>query len=146
MATGNGASITWSTSNLPTSIGGSGVSAAFQYGPDRQRKQQTSTYSADGTVGTESTVYVAGLMEIETTPSQTHYKQFLSVPGGTQVIYDLQSSSGAQTTYVTADHLGSGNLILNGAGTAIVMWSADAVLAGDKLVLEPYGSAILALV
>jgi len=43
MATRAGNSITWASYNLPTLINGSGVSAAFLYGPDRQRKQQVST-------------------------------------------------------------------------------------------------------
>jgi RHS repeat-associated protein len=48
------------------------------------------------------------------------------VPGRTRVIYDLQSVSGAQTTYVTADHLGSGNLLINSAGTVQVTESYSA--------------------
>jgi RHS repeat-associated protein len=92
----------------------------FQYGPDRQRKQQTALYAGDGDGGPEVTTYVAGLFEIETTPAQTHYKHFVQVPGGTQIIYDLQSVSGAQVTYVTSDHLGSGNLLLSSAGTKLI--------------------------
>jgi RHS repeat-associated protein len=121
MSTRNGYSISWSTSNLPTTINGpSGVSATFSYGPDRQRKQQTAVYNAEGDSGSETTVYVAGLFEVETTPAQTHYKHFVQVPGGTQIIYDLQSVSGTQVTYVTADHLGSGNLLLNSSGTTLI--------------------------
>ena len=78
--------------NLPTSLSASGVSATFSYGPDRQRKQQTAVYNANGTSGTETTIYIAGLMEKETTPAQTHYKHFVTVPGGTQIIYDLHHS------------------------------------------------------
>ncbi|MEI8296621.1 MAG: RHS repeat-associated core domain-containing protein [Pseudomonadota bacterium] len=126
MSTRAGNSITWSSYNLPTLINGSGVSASFSYGPDRQRKQQVSTYTTDGTVGTETTIYVGGIFEIETTPAQTHYKHFVSLPGGTRVIYDLQSVSGAQTTYITADHLGSGNLLINSAGTVQVNESYSA--------------------
>ncbi|MCX7056278.1 MAG: FG-GAP-like repeat-containing protein [Proteobacteria bacterium] len=126
MSTRAGNSITWSSYNLPTLINGSGVSASFSYGPDRQRKQQVSTYTTDGTVGTETTIYVGGIFEVETTPGQVHYKHYVSLPGGTRVIYDLQSVSGAQTTYVTADHLGSGNLMINSAGTVQVNESYSA--------------------
>ena len=126
MSTRAGNSITWASYNLPTLINGTGVSASFSYGPDRQRKQQVSTYTTDGTVGTETTIYVGGIFEVETTPGQTHYKHFVSVPGGTRVIYDLQSVSGAQTTYVTADHLGSGNLLINSAGTVQINESYSA--------------------
>lgn len=128
MSTRNGYSISWSTANLPTTVNGAGgVSAAFAYGPDRQRKQQTATYAnAEGDNGTETTTYVAGLFEIETTPAQTHYKHFVQVPGGTQIIYDLQSVSGTQVTYVTSDHLGSGNLLLSSAGTTLINESYSA--------------------
>jgi RHS repeat-associated protein len=127
MSTRNGYMISWSSANLPLGVSGAGgVSAAFFYGPDRQRKQQTAVYSSQGTNGTETTIYVAGLMEIETTPAQTHYKHFLTVPGGTQIIYDLQSVSGAQTTYVTADHLGSGNLLLDSTGAILINESFSA--------------------
>ena len=71
-------------------------------------------------------VYVGGLFEYETTAAQTHYKHFIPVPGGSQIIYDLASVSGAVTTYVIADHLGSGSLFLNSAGTKLIQESYSA--------------------
>ena len=84
----------------------SGVYASFYYGPDRERKQQSAKYVADGHSGIETTIYVFGLYEYEITPAQTHNKYFIQAPDGTQIIYDIQSVSGTQTTYITADHLG----------------------------------------
>jgi RHS repeat-associated protein len=127
MANRNGYTVTSSSANLPTNINGpGGVSAAFSYGPDRQRKQQVSVYTTDGDSGTETTIYVNGILEIESTPAQTHYKHIIQVPGGTQIIYDIQSISGTQTTYVTSDHLGSGNLLLNSAGSVEINESYSA--------------------
>jgi RHS repeat-associated protein len=127
MATRNGYSLTWASYNLPTNINGSsGVYSTLYYGPDRQRKEQVANYVADGQNGTETTIYVLGLYEYEITPGQTHDKYFIQVPGGTQIIYDIQSVSGTQTTYVTADHLGSGNLLLNSAGTVEIKESYSA--------------------
>ena len=127
MSTRNGASLTWASYNLPLNINGpGGVFASFSYGPDRQRKQQSAKYVADGQTGTETTVYVFGLYEYETTPAQTHSKYFIQVPGGTQVIYDIQSVNCAQTTYVTADHLGSGNIFLSSAGNVEIKESYSA--------------------
>ncbi len=100
-----------------SSNGASGVYANFSYGADRQRKQQTAKYVTDGQSGIETTIYVFGLYEYETTPAQTHNKYFIQVPGGTQIIYDIQSVNGVQTTYITGDHLGSGNLFLSASGT-----------------------------
>lgn len=126
MSTRNGSLIFWNSANQPTTINSGSVSSAFSYGADRQRKQQTATYTAEGDNGTETTTYVGGLMEIEATPAQVHYKHFVQVPGGTQIIYDLQSMSGTQVTYITADHLGSGNLFLSSAGTAEINESYSA--------------------
>jgi RHS repeat-associated protein len=98
----------------------------FFYGPDRRLLEQLSNYVADGQSGSESTVYVFGLYEYETTPAQNHNKYFIQVPGGTQIVYDIQSISGAQTTYITADHLGSGNIFLNSAGRKLLNESFSA--------------------
>jgi RHS repeat-associated protein len=117
-ATRNGNTLTWASFNLPTVIPASGgVSANFTYGPDHQRKQQTAVYVSDGDSGTETTTYVFGLYEFENTPAQQHNKYFIQVPGSTQIIYDIQSVSGAQTTYITADHLGSAAAFLNSSGS-----------------------------
>jgi RHS repeat-associated protein len=127
MATRNALSMTWASYNLPTAINGSGgVSSTFTYGPDRRVIQQAATYVADGDSGTETNTYVFGLYEYEMTPAQNHNKYFIQVPGGTHIIYDLQSVSGAQTTYITADHLGSGSLFLNSSGTAEITESYSA--------------------
>jgi RHS repeat-associated protein len=121
-------SASWTSANLLASMQfGSTTLASFQYGPDRQRKQQTALYNGSrGDNGTETTIYVGGLLEIETTPAQMHYKHFVQTPSGTRIIYDVQSVSGTQVTYITADHLGSAGLFLNTAGTAILNESYSA--------------------
>jgi RHS repeat-associated protein len=127
MATRNGLNLQWASYNLPTVINGpGGTYADFSYGPDRQRKQQVANYVADGASGLETTVYAFGLYEHETTSAQTRDKYWVQLPGGTQVLYDIASVSGTQTTYIVADHLGSGNRWFNSAGvnTAIQSYSA----------------------
>jgi RHS repeat-associated protein len=127
MATRNGNSLTWASYNLPTNINAAnGVYSSFYYGPDRQRKEQVAKYVSEGANGTETTIYALGLYEYEVTPAQTHNKYFIQVPSGTQIIYDIQSVSGTQTTYVTADHLGSGNLLINAAGAVLINESFSA--------------------
>jgi RHS repeat-associated protein len=121
-------SASWTSANLLASMQlGSTTLSSFQYGPDRQRKQQTALYNGSrGDNGVETTVYVGGLLEIETTPAQMHYKHFVQTPSGTRIIYDIQSVSGTQVTYITSDHLGSAGLFLNSAGTAILNESYSA--------------------
>lgn len=127
MATRSGNALTWASYNLPTSVTGpSNTSATFYYGPDRQRKEQDANYVVDGESGLEQTIYVFGLYEFEFTPAQSHNKYFIPVPGGTQIIYDIQSVNGAQTTYITADHLGSGNVFLTSSGAASINESYSA--------------------
>ena len=119
--------LSWSSFNMLTGILiPQAVSTSIAYGPDRQRKYQVATYLGDGDEGTETTTYVGGIFEVETTPAQTHYKHFVAVPGGTRIIYDIESVSGQQTTYITGDHLGSGSLMINGAGTALLQQSYSA--------------------
>jgi len=127
MDTRNGATVQWATYHLPTLINGSGgAQAAFGYGPDRQRKEQDSNYVSDGASGVETTVYVFGLYESETTSYQHHSKYFIDTPGGTKVVYDIPSRSCPALTYITSDHLGSASLFVNDAGSVIMNESFSA--------------------
>ena len=111
--------VSWSSYNRPTSIAGPGVQSAFTYGADRERIYESSSYV--GASGPETTIFIGGLYEVETTPvPQTHFKHFIPVPGGTTIVHDLQSVGGVQTTYITADHLGSGTLLLDHTGAPLI--------------------------
>jgi len=71
MTSRGGATIGWSSYNLPTAINApGGYSAQFAYAPDRSRWRQVSTYAG----GTETTIYVGQLLEKLTTPARTHWK------------------------------------------------------------------------
>jgi RHS repeat-associated protein len=128
MSTRLGYSQVWSSYNLPTELVTSGGNTAeFYYGPDRQRKEQIAAYyNGHGGTGTETTIYALGLFEYQVTSAESHNKYFISVPGGTQIVYDIQSVSGAKTTYITADHLGSGNLLIDSAGAKLINESYSA--------------------
>jgi RHS repeat-associated protein len=125
-ATRNGYTLTWASYNLPTSIPGPSGTATFQYGPKRDRIQEVSSYTAEGDSGTERTIRIGGIFEVFTEPAQTHYKHYIQAPGGTLITYDLQSVSGAQTSYVAADHLGSSSVLLNAAYAAPLQMSFSA--------------------
>src|SRR5690606_4572693 len=71
MTSRGGATIGWSSYNRPTLINApGGYSAQFAYAPDRSRWRQVSTYAG----GTETTIYVGGVLEKLTTPVRTHWK------------------------------------------------------------------------
>jgi len=126
LATRNGYTLGWTSYNLPSSIQQSSGSSTFLYGPKRDRIQEVSTYTAEGDSGTETTISIGGAFDVFTEPAQTHYKHYIQAPGGTQIIYDLQSVSGAQTSYVAGDHLGSSSVLLNSAYAAPLQMSFSA--------------------
>ena len=114
-----GATVTWRSHNRPNKIGDpSGYSATFSYAPDRSRWKQVSTYAG----GTDTTIYVGGLLEKLTAPTRTHYKHLIPTPSG-QVQVIRRSDGTTDTFYVTTDHLGSTDAVLNAAGTVLMRGS-----------------------
>lgn len=117
-----GASITWSSANLPILINApGGFSAQFDYAPDRARWRQVSTYSN----GTETTIYVGGLLEkvSATGPTpMTHWKHLIPTPSG-QVQLIRRSDGSSDVLYVTTDHLGSTDAVLDASGAVILQAS-----------------------
>ncbi len=119
MTSRGGATIGWSSYNLPTTINApGGYSAQFAYAPDRSRWRQVSTYAG----GTETTIYVGGLLEKLTTPARTHWKHLIATPSG-QVQVIRRSDGTSETLYVTTDHLGSTDAVLDAAGNAVLRGS-----------------------
>ena len=115
MSTRNGATITWTSYNLPASLSAGGYTATFNYAPDRSRWRQISTYSG----GTETTIYVGGLVEKLTTSTRVHWKHRIPTPSGeVQVI--RRSDGTNDVFYVTTDHLGSTDAVTNAAGAVVV--------------------------
>jgi RHS repeat-associated protein len=115
----SGATVSWSSYNLPTYIADpNGYSAQFWYAPDRSRWKQVSSYSG----GTETTLYVGGLLEKLTTATRTHWKHLIATPSG-QVQVIRRSDGTTDTFYVTTDHLGSTDAVLNTAGTVLMRGS-----------------------
>lgn len=116
MTSRGSATIGWSSYNLPTSINApGGYSAQFAYAPDRSRWRQVSSYAG----GTETTIYVGQLLEKLTTPVRTHWKHLIATPSG-QVQVIRRSDGTSETLYVTTDHLGSTDAVLDAAGNAVL--------------------------
>jgi RHS repeat-associated protein len=122
MTSRGGAAIAWSSYNLPISINSpGGYSAQFAYAPDRSRWRQVSTYAG----GTETTIYVGGLLEKLTTATRTHWKHLIATPSG-QVQVIRRSDGTSETLYVTTDHLGSTDAVLNASGAVVMRGSFGA--------------------
>ena len=63
LASRGGLAQQWASFNLPTIVRKAGYQAQFAYGPDHERWRQVASYSN----GTETTHYVGGLLEKEST-------------------------------------------------------------------------------
>jgi RHS repeat-associated protein len=117
-----GNAIVWNSANLPTSISGSsGAVSVFSYGPDRQRWRQQATFSGGGT---ETTIYIGGLMEKVTNGTGTYYRHYIAAGDGT--VIHTRSASSTENYFIATDHLGSFNTITNSAGNLVVNESFNA--------------------
>ncbi len=119
----NGASIAWTSYNLPSQINQTGGNVStFSYGSSRQRFKQVNVNGST----TETTIYVAGLLEKVTVGSVTAYKHYVQGATGTAATH-IRSSTGTNSTYYALkDHLGSTDRITNSAGSVVVALSYDA--------------------
>lgn len=119
---------TWASFNLPTTlqatVDGSTYQSQFFYGPNHKRWKQISTYSN----GTETTLYVGGLLEkvTSTYTGLTYWRHYVPTPSGLTAIVSRNSNSSTWTTFALSDHLGSSDALLNGSGAFKVRESFDA--------------------
>lgn len=115
MQTGRGATITWTSYNLPQSITNGTLSSTFSYKPDRGYWKQIANYAS----GSETTVYVGGLLEKVTSSGGTDYRHMIRA-GSATIIVIRSTGTNNDTYYVTQDSLGSSTALTNGAGGIVV--------------------------
>ena len=115
--TRNGATLGWKSYDLPSLlVSAGGAYTQLSYAPDRSRYWQSGSTSA----GTESTVYVAGILEKVTRGrSDTLWKHYVTTPTGMGAVYVRRSDGTSDTYYVTTDHLGSTDRILKAASGTV---------------------------
>jgi len=117
----NGVAQSWSSFNLPTvltqAINGNAWQTQFSYGPTHQRWKQIATYAN----GVETTQYLGGLLERESTTSTgtSYWRHYVDTPAG-PIVVSRNSDGTSSTQYGIADHLGSTGLVLSGAGDVLV--------------------------
>jgi RHS repeat-associated protein len=97
-----------------------GYSAQFAYAPDRSRWRQVSSYAG----GTETTLYVGGLLEKLTTATRTHWKHRIATPSG-EVQVVRRSDGTSEVLYFATDQLGSTEAVLGAGGTVLMRGSFD---------------------
>jgi YD repeat-containing protein len=120
--TRNGYQLVWSSYNYPTSINSNGKNVAFSYDPNRLRYEQIYTSGA----GTETTLYVGGLMEKVTTGSTVDWRHYIREGNQLIAIMSRQNSGTNTTHYVLEDHEGSLAKITDGTGATTVSESFSA--------------------
>lgn len=123
MTSRNGATITWASYNLPTSINQSGGnSSQFSYGADRSRFKHV---SVDGSA-TETRIYVKNLFEKVTRGTTIEYKHYVLGREGVVALYTRRSTGVNDLLYVSNDHLGSTDILTTGGTNVYVRLSYDA--------------------
>lgn len=122
MITRNGGTISWYSYNLPSNINFEGNSSAFSYNANHQRWKQVATYAGV----TETTHYVGGLLEIVTFGSNpTEYRHQVAAGTG-KAIYTRRTDGTSNTYYVTSDHIGSSDLVLDNLANVLTRESFTA--------------------
>ncbi len=119
MTNRNGSSISYTSYNLPSVINaGAGYSSTLSYGAFRNRYKQVAVTPS----GTETTIYVAGLLEKVTRGSLIEYRHVIAGGNGAAAIHTRRSggSPAADTIYLHRDQLGSPELLTNGSGGVLV--------------------------
>jgi RHS repeat-associated protein len=124
MTSRGGASIGWTSDNMPSAIAhANGNSSQFWHGPIGNRWKQIASQA--GT--TETTIYAGELMEKVTRAGVTAWRHYVVAPAGTAALHlRYNNGSPATTRYLTHDHQGSTDKILDASGNILVTESFTA--------------------
>jgi RHS repeat-associated protein len=111
-----GGAITSYSYNLPNQITYNGSSSQFNYDSRHKRWKQVANYAGI----TETTHYIGGLLQVVARgTSPTEYRH--EIPAGSAtVVYTRRSDGTSATYYATSDHLGSADLVMDGAANVLV--------------------------
>jgi len=118
MTSRGGASLSWTSDNLPNKIAhANGNSSQFWHGPAGNRWKQLASHS--GT--TETTIYAGELMEKVTRAGVTTWRHYVLAPTGTAALHlRFNNGSPVATHYLTHDHQGSTDKLLDANGNVVV--------------------------
>ncbi len=128
MTSRSGSTVLWTSYDRPFRIYGPDAWTHLQYGPDRQLWQQVTTTSGVA----ETTTYVGELVEKVTKGGVTTWKHYVEAPTGTAAVYLRRSDGTADTYYLTHDHLGSTDKVLNAAGGVVTVEESFTALGARR--------------
>jgi RHS repeat-associated protein len=109
-----GNTISWFSYNQPNLISYGSNSTQFKYNASHRRWMQSANFA--GTP--ETTYYVGGLLEKLVRSTVTEYRHQIPIGSGT-TIYTRRTDSTNGTYYVTSDHLGSGDLVIDSSANVL---------------------------
>ena len=117
MVTRNGLASSGPRTTCRRSLRKSRLPGQFAYGPDHQRWRQVATYQN----GTETTHYVGGLLEKESTTSTglTYWRHYVPTPGGATSSCRAIRTAARVDDLRAADHLGSSDALLDETGATV---------------------------
>jgi RHS repeat-associated protein len=135
----NGFPATWTSYNYLSGIGSSGESVAFQYGPNRQRWQTVYT----GSIGTETTYHVGGLLEKVVNGGTTTYRHYIYGGDGLAAVYNRTTAGSNILTYALEDHQGSmAELVTNSSPGPVTDYVSESFTAfGNRRSGETWSGA-----
>ncbi|MCM2311592.1 MAG: hypothetical protein NDI84_09320, partial [Steroidobacteraceae bacterium] len=129
MTSRNGSTVIWTSYDLPNRIdNGTSTVSYMWYGPDRRLWRQQAT-----TAGvTETTTYVGDVVEKVTKDGVTTWKHYVEAPTGTAAVYLRRSDGTASTYYLTHDHLGSTDKVLDAQGAVVAVAESFTALGARR--------------
>jgi RHS repeat-associated protein len=124
----NGSTALWTSYDRPFRLYGPDAWTQLHYGPDRQLWQQVTTTAGVA----ETTTYVGELLEKVSKSGLTTWKHYVEAPTGTAAVYLRRSDGTADTYYLTHDHLGSTDKVLNAAGGVVTVEESFTALGARR--------------
>ena len=124
MTSRGGAAIAWTSDNLPVSIAHTnGNYSQFFHGPAGNRWKQVAKHGT----ATETTIYAGGQFEKVTRGGVTTWRHYVPSPGGVALHLRYSDGTPAAMRYLTLDHLGSTDRIVDATGKVLVAESFGAL-------------------
>jgi RHS repeat-associated protein len=117
MSSRAGGAISSYSYNLPQLVNYNGNTDQFFYNSSHQRWKQVANYT--GSI--ETTHYIGGLLEVLQRGTNTEYRHLIKA-GSNSVVYTRRTDGTNLTNstyYLTSDHLGSANLVLDSSGNTL---------------------------
>lgn len=105
-----GSAITWTSFNQPNRINAGAYYSEFSYNANHQRWKQVANYGAVS----ETTWYIGGMLEKVLRSGVTEFRHLIPA-GSSTALYTRRDNGTNGTYYLTSDHLGSGDLVLDSA-------------------------------